>query len=200
MFKNLSPLNKEVKMIFLQIWGGIFFLLNKVFLSLAERTEKKKQTHQVNWRKRSWVVFLIGVPAWIVIFVIDRNWIAAALEAGGVPSMFIGLSLSRKSESKEPSWLRYVALGAIVLGLGYSLYDFGGFNTYTQVWELLMTTGFLVGTYQIAKKKLSGYVWYILMHVACIALMYLGQHPWLLVQQIISILFVVDAYYTKKKH
>jgi hypothetical protein len=143
-------------------------------------------------------MFLIGIPAWIILFVLGHNWIAAALEAGGIPSMIIGLFIALRGTGKEPSWLHYVAITAIVCGLGYSLYDFHGFNTFTQAAELIMTTGFLIGTYQIARKKLSGYLWYILMHVACIALMYLQYYPWLLVQQIISIGFVLDAYWTKK--
>ncbi len=198
-------------LVLLQIWGGIFFLLNKVFLSAAERTEQKKFEPKgiwrkypfllkVHWRRQSWIVFLVGVPAWIIIFVIDHNWIAAALETGAIPSMLVGLIISFTGKGSAPKWLHFIAITSIVLGLGYSAYDFHGFNTFTQASEFLMTAGLQIGTYQIARKKLSGYLWFGLMHISCIALMYMQHHPWLLVQQVISIAFVYDAYRIKKKN
>lgn len=187
-------------LVFLQIWGGLFFLLNKVFLSFAERTEKKQDEQKSRWRIWSWIVFLIGIPAWIIIFVREHNWIAAALEAGGIPSMILGLLIAIRKTSKQPQWLHHLALGCIILGLGYSLYDFGGITTWNQVAELFMTTGFLIGTYQLARKKLSGYLWYMLMHIACIAIMILQNYPWLIAQQVISIGFIIDAYRTKKSN
>lgn len=181
----------------MQILGGIFYLLNKVFLSFAERTEKNNY-HQWNWRVWSWITYLIGIPAWLVIFFWERNWIALALEAGGIPAMILGLIIAIKGNGKEPKWLHYIAVLSIVLGLGYSLYDFRGLTSINQVAELAMVTGFLIGTYQIARKKLSGYLWYMLMHIACIWLMYLDNYPWLIIQQIVSLIFVIDAYKNKK--
>lgn len=182
-----------------QIIGGMFYLLNKIFLSIAERSEKKKTQSKWGWRTWSWIVYLIGLPAWLVIFFWERNWIAFALEAGCIPAMVLGLLISLKGPHEEPKWLHYVAIASIVVGLGYSLYDFHGITTIKQIAELVMVTGFLVGTYQLARKKLSAYVWYMFMHLACIWLMYLQHYPWLIVQQIMSFGFVIDAYRTKKK-
>jgi hypothetical protein len=185
-------------LVFLQIWGGLFFLLNKIFLSRAERTEKKYPQKKHLWRILSWIVGLIGIPAWIVIFIWERNWIAFALELGGLPGMVLALVIAVRGIGKEPRWLHYVAIFAIIFGLAYSLYDFNGLNTLTQFAELALAAGFLIGTYQIARKKLSGYLWYVIMHLACILLMYLENYPWLVTQQIISIGFVIDAYQVKK--
>lgn len=182
----------------MQILGGIFYLLNKIFFSFAEHSEKKNQIFS-KWRIWSWVVYLVGLPAWLVIFVWERNWIAFALEAGGSPAMILGLIIAIRGKGNEPKLLHCVAIISIVIGLGYSLYDFGGLTSINQVAEIAMTTGFLIGTYQLAQKKLSGYLWYMIMHIACVWLMYLDDYPWLIAQQIVSLIFIVDAYITKKK-
>lgn len=187
---------------FLQLWGGIFFLFNKIFLSFAERAENKEGKQRSilpRWRMWAWVGFLVGAPAWIIIFIKAHNWIAVALEVGAIPSVVIGLIIAIRGKGKEPRWLHYLAIVCIVVGLSYSLYDFHGFNTYSQFAELMMTTGLLIGTYQIANKKVGGYLWFIPMHIACIWLMYTQNHPWLVAQQVISIFFVLDAYSVRKK-
>jgi len=183
----------------MQILGGIFYLLNKIFLSIAERSEKKHTQSKFGWRTWSWILYLLGLPAWLIIFIWERNWIAFTLEAGGAPAMILGLLIAIHGKDKEPKWLHYASIISIVFGLGYSLYDFHGLTNIRQVAELAMVTGFLVGTYKLARKKLSGYVWYMLMHIACIWLMYLQNYPWLIVQQIISLYFVIDAYQIRKK-
>lgn len=184
-------------LIFMQIWGGIFYLLNKVFLSIAERKELSAPTQKSIWRIWSWGIYILGVPPWFILFVIDRKWIAAALELGGLPGMVLGFIIAMHPEHKEPGWLKHIAIGSIIIGLSYSVYDFEGIHTWSQWTEIIMIAGFLIGTYQLARKKISGYIWYILMHLACIYLM--NTFPWLIFQQIISIAFVLDAYQTKRK-
>jgi hypothetical protein len=185
-------------LIFLQIWGGIFFLLNKIFLSKAERFEKKHVGQKSIWRIRSWTACLIGMPSWIFIFIKEHNWIATAIDLGGTPSIILALWIAIKGIGKQPKWLNYVAIASIILGLGYSFYEFHGITKLTQLAELVIGAGFLFGTYQLAKLQLSGYLWYIAMHIGCIMLMYLEGYPWLAVQQIVSIFFVVDAFWIKK--
>lgn len=181
----------------LQVWGGIFYLLNKIFLSFSERSESNKK----RWRIASWVVYLIGLPPWVIIFIIERNWIVAALEAGGAPAMVLGLVIAVRGKGKEPKWLDHIALVAIVLGFGYSLYDFGGLHTLTQWLEIGTVAGFLFGTYLLAKENASGYLWFIQMNVANGALMWVEHYPWLVLQQVVSLIFVVDAYLAwKRKH
>lgn len=141
---------------FLQIWGGVFYLLNKIFFSRVERSasERKKRL----WRIWSWIVYLIGLPGWVIIFVIERNWIAAALETGGVPSMFMGLVIALKGKGKEPKWLNYISLVAMFVGISFSLYDFGGLTSITQILELGIVAGFLTGTYLLAREKPVGHL------------------------------------------
>lgn len=164
---------------------------------MAERYEKKKPIKN-KWRIWSWITFLVGLPAWMIIFFIERNWIAAALEAASIPSVALGLIIAVRGEGKKPQWLNALALITIIVGITYSLYDLGGFTRLTQLYELAMTVGLLVGTYQLAHENASGYVWYVLMHVAAILLLGAQGYPWLVAQQVVSLFFVADAYFVKK--
>ena len=76
--------------ILLQIWGGAFYLLNKIFFSRAERDNAISRRRL--WRIRSWVVYLVGLPAWVIVFISEHNWIAAGVESGGAPAMIMGSS------------------------------------------------------------------------------------------------------------
>ena len=196
----------------LQLWGGVFYLLNKIFLSLAERAGEKEPEKRTRWRIKAWTVYLVGLPAWVIIFVQERNWIAAALESSGAPSMLLGLTtdfkklndlkegkISKEETAEGLGWLDLLSVVAIILGLGYSLYDFGGLNTINQGLELAVATGFLFGTYLIAKDKISGYYWFMLMNLSNAVLMYVQSYPWLVLQQIISLCFVADALRSRRK-
>lgn len=181
----------------LQAWGGLFYLLNKICFSRAERANEER-TKQV-WRIWSWTVYLIGMPAWVAIFVMNRNWMVAAVELGGTAAMVLGLVIALRGVGQEPPWLDWVARGAAILGLGYSLYDFGGITTPNQVLELGINAGFLVGTYLLARQRPTGYLWFMLMNGSNAALQYIQGYPWLVVQQIVSIGFVVDAFLMQKR-
>lgn len=177
-------------------WAGSFYLLNKIFLSLSERAMCKNRG---DWAKvarvASWIAYLVGLPAWVWIFVEEHNWIAAGVETSGLPAMLLGLVIALRGKGgKSPKILDRIALFFIPVGFLYSLYDFGGFNSFTQLLETLLVVGFLVGTYQLAKERLSGYLWFVLMHVACAWLMWVQDYQWLFLQQVVSLLFVYDAY------
>jgi hypothetical protein len=83
----------------------------------------------------------------------------------------------------------------MVLGVGYSWYDFGTLATLNQLLEMAMVAGFLIGTYLLAKQKHWGYLWFMLMNVANGVLMYREHYPWLVVQQAVSLAFVTYAFY-----
>lgn len=185
--------------IFLQWWGGAFYLFNKTFFSLMERGRSDNTKRR--WRIWSWIVYIVGLPAWAIIFVIERNWIAASLEIGGLPSMILGLTIALQgSDRKSPKWLNYLALVCVALGTAYSLYDFGGLTTLNQFFELMLTAGYLIGTYLLAKKRPSGYAWFMIMNVACGWLMWIEHYPWLALQQAISLGFIIDAFIMERKN
>lgn len=186
---------------FLQWFAGGMYLLNKVFFSFSEHAERREK-HLVaeRWTIAAWSVYLAGLIPWVVIFIRWHNWIAAFLEASGAPSMVLGLWLAvKRQDRKKPRWLDYLAFVAATTGVVCSVYDFGGLNTLRQWLEIVLTLGFLVGTYQLAHKRAGGYLWYVLMHVSCGLLFYVQHSPWLVVQQVVSLMFIVDAYITKNR-
>lgn len=185
----------------LQWLGGGFYLLNKIFLSFSEHARNRgDEARARKWRIASWAVYLVGLPPWVIIFVSWRNWIAASVETSGAPAMLLGLVIALRGTTKNPPrWLDRLALFCIPLGFGYSLYDFGGITTINQWLEIGLVLGFLIGTYFLAKEQTSGYLWYILMHVTCGWLMWIQGYPWLFLQQLISLVFIVDAYRMTQK-
>jgi len=185
----------------LQWLGGGFYLLNKIFLSLSERARNRGDNATARkWRIASWVVYLVGLPPWVAIFVSHRNWIAASVEASGIPAMVLGLVIAFRGTTKDPPrWLDSLALVCIPMGFSYSLYDFGGLKSINQWLEIGLVVGFLVGTYLLAKERTEGYLWYVLMHVACAWLMWIQGYQWLFLQQAVSLVFIGDAYRMAKK-
>lgn len=183
--------------ILMQIIGGGFYLLNKVFLAFSEKSESKETTKK--WKISAWTVYLIGLPAWLVIFYFNRNWIAGCLEAAGGPAMVLGLLIAWRGKDNTPKWLDYIALFLIPIGIGYSIYDFGGITTMNQVYELGIASGFLIGNYLLAKQIPSGYLWFMLMHVFAGLLMYNQGYFFLMVLQVVSLGFIIYAYWQQNK-
>jgi len=184
----------------LQIWGGGCYLLNKMLFAFAEgRRHDLKRL----FRLYGWVIYIAGVPAWVLILLGKHNWIAAAIEAGGIPSMFFGLYTAYKAP-KTPS-LRFdrfasvFTYGFIVLGVGYSLYDYGGLTSISQLLEMGVTAGFLLGSYLLAKNNAAGWLFFMLMNGSMATLMHLQDKPILAVQQLVSLCFVVYGYSVSRK-
>jgi hypothetical protein len=150
---------------------------------------------------RAWASYLIGLPPWILIFISERNWIAAAVESSGVPAMLIGLSAARQSHTQlhEYVWLDHLAKLMIIIGLGLSLFDFGGLATLNQFLELGIAAGFLMGTYLLAKSKPQGYFWLTLGNISAALLMMRQGYFLLMTQQIISLSLVIDAYRIQRR-
>lgn len=185
----------------LQWVGGVFYTLNKIFLFFSEQA--KTQGNGKNFQRLrviSWVVYLIGLPAWVILLAGKKAWIAAALEAGGGPAMLLGLITAIRGTAKDPPrWLDRLAVLCIPVGLAYSIYDFGGLNTIGQGLELGLVLGFLVGTYQLARERRDGYLWYLLMHIATSWLMLLQGYFWLFCQQVLSLVLIFIAYQTARR-
>lgn len=184
----------------LQVWGGGFYLFNKVFFAIAEGKEQKlKRTLKLY----GWAVYILGVPAWVILLLGEKNWIAASIEAGGVPSMFLGLytvytcsSYPNRLFDKVASFSTY---GAITLGLSYSLIDYGGITAFSQVLEMGVMVGFLLGSYLLAKNNRTGWMFFMLMNGSMATLMLIQHKPLLAVQQVISLSFVVYGFQASKK-
>ena len=181
--------------IFLQAWGGGLYLLNKILFSLAEgRPDSVRRRLKLG----GWIVYLLGVPAWVIILLGKHNWIAAAIEAGGVPSMIFGLyTVYRHTETPNAVLDRLAwgfTYGSILVGLGYSLWDYGGITSLSQFLEMGVMTGFLMGSYLLAKDRSTGWLFFMVMNASMAALMGIQGKPLLAGQQLISLCFVVYGF------
>lgn len=181
----------------LQIWGGLFYLLNKISFSQAERSNAISCRRQ--WRIRSWIVYLAGLPAWVIVFISEHNWIAASVESGGAPAMIMGLIIAWRGHGTEPKWLDKISKASVLAGIALSIYEFGGIRTPNQFLELGIAAGFLMGTYMMAKDNMQGYFWLILGNVSCASLMGMEGFFILMTQQMVSLIFVTDAFLVRRK-
>ncbi len=179
----------------LQVWGGTFYLLNKVCFAKTERSFSRDKKRK--WRIRSWIVYLLALPAWVMVFILNHNCIAAGVEAGAVPAMVVGLLIAWRGRRREPKSLETIAKFSVFSGISMSIYEFGGISQIHQILELGIASGFLMGTYFLAKDRISGYFWIMEGNVCCSVLMGIEGFYILMVQQVVSLIFVTDACRTK---
>jgi nicotinamide riboside transporter PnuC len=185
----------------LQAWGGGLYLLNKIFFAVAEG---QLEANQRKLRMAGWLVYIFGVPAWVIILVGKHDWIAASIQVGVVPSMLFGLyNAFTHTERPNKTFDRIASLCTCVclaLGGSYSLYDYGGLTAVSQILELCIMVGFLVGSYLLAKKNLYGWLFFILMNACMGTLMLLQHKPLLSAQQLLSLCFVVYGFSVALKY
>ncbi|MFA6392792.1 MAG: multidrug transporter [Candidatus Paceibacterota bacterium] len=187
---------EEVKMnIVLQLWGGIFYLLAKIFLSNAEGKENSK------WRRIGWLAYLIGIPAWIIVLEQNHNWIAMTIELGGAPSMILGIIVTTQKHNYSPridTVVKIFVWMLIIIGIVYSIYESHGTILLTQILECGVTIGYLAGTYLLAKRNGKGWLFFAVMNVSMGILMTI-QNKWIFVAlQIISLYFVFKGFKKSK--
>jgi hypothetical protein len=179
----------------LQIWGDSFYLINKILFALAEG---KNQKIKRNLKLNGWAIYIFGVPAWVIILLSEQNWIAASIEAGGVPSMLLGLyTVYQNSNSPNRSFDKvasFFTYGSIALGVGYSLFDHGGITSFSQILEMGVMLGFLLGSYLLAKNNRTGWLFFMIMNGSMATLMLIQHKPLLAVQQIVSLSFVIYGF------
>jgi hypothetical protein len=179
--------------LFLQIWGGIGYLLAKISLAIAGGMNTGRK-----WYILGWVSYLIGIPAWVILLVNKNNWIIAAIELGSIPSMILGLVTTWKQDTQVNKIfdmvVKYFTLFMITLGISYSIYYFHGLTTFSQILEILATVGFLLSSYLLARNNPTGWLLSALT-CTCMGILMLLQYKILLVfQQGISLIVVVVGY------
>ncbi|WP_300675302.1 hypothetical protein [Desulfoluna sp.] len=181
--------------IVLQVWGGLFYLINKICFSLAEGSDEQRKKQLKIW---GWVIYILGVPAWVTILILKHNWIAASIEAGGVPSMLFGLFCVYKNNKKINPMFDFVATvctySFMIFGVSYSLYDYHGIHSLSQLLEIGVMIGFLLGSYYLAKNKSIGWLFFMLMNASMGTLMIVQDKPILALQQVVSLCFVVYGF------
>lgn len=185
----------------LQIWAAASYLSNKILFAFAEnKPEASKRTMKI-W---GWVVFIIGVPAWVIILISKNDWIAASMEAGGLPAMFLGLyNTVYHDKPAHKIYDRLVSIFtilALIVGIFFSLRHYGGLHSLSQFFEIGVVAGFLIGSYLMAKNSINGWLFFMLMNASAASLMLLHGTWLLMVQQLVSLGFVIYGFWQAKKH
>ena len=179
----------------LQIWAGGCYLSNKILFSVSE-----SQNEPVRRKLKivGWVVYILGVPAWVIILVSNHDWIAASIEAGGVPAMLLGLyNTIHHYQKVNQTFNRLVSIStysSLAFGLLYSVYHHGGIASLTQILEVGVMLGFLFGSYLLAKGNSNGWLFFMLMNISMASLMLIQEKPILMAQQLLSLCFVLYGY------
>jgi hypothetical protein len=179
--------------LFLQIWGGIGYLLAKISLASAGGMNNGRK-----WYIIGWISYLIGIPAWVILLVSKNNLIVAAIELGSIPSMIFGLITAWKQDTQVNKLfdvvVKFFTFFMIIVGISYSIYSFHGITTFSQILEILATAGFLLGSYLLARNNPTGWLLSALTCI-CIGILMLLQDKILLVfQQGISLIVVIVGY------
>jgi len=181
--------------IILQLWGGVFYLGNKAMFALSEREiAEKKRT----FKMLAWSAYIIGVPAWIIILTGKHNWIAASVEAGGIPAMILGLYNTyyyhQKPNRLFNNIVSFFTYASLTFGLVFSLHHHGGLISLSQVFEIGVMIGFLMGGFLMANNNSRGWLFFMLMNLSMAALMLLQGKYILMVQQLLSLCFVLYGF------
>ncbi len=112
--------------------------------------------------------------------------------------MILGLYNTYHDNNKQHKWLnKFVALctySSLAFGVIYSVIHNSGITSISQVLEIGVTVGFLLGSYSIAKNKPVGWLFFMLMNLSMAALMLLQNKPILMAQQLISLCFVIYGF------
>ena len=182
--------------LYLQIWGGGFYLLNKILFSVAETREAQVKR---SLKMAGWIIFILGMPPWLIILLGNNNWIIAATEVGAIPAMFLGLYNTYHNYNKTApklftSFVTFCTYFFIAVGLTCSIYVHGGITTVTQMLEVAVITGFLLGSYFLAQNNSIGWLFFILMNISTAILMFIHDKPILMAQQLVSLGFVIYGY------
>jgi hypothetical protein len=172
---------------FLQFLGGLGYFLAKVLLVRAEFLEKDR-----NLRLVGWFLYLLGLPAWVILLVSKQNWIAASIETAGVPAIILGIVITWKQNNnpnKIIDWsIRIFTCLMIILGISYSIYTFNGIRTFSQILEIIIIFGYLVSNYLLAKRNPFAWLMFMVGLISMSILMYIQDKPILTIQQLISLI------------
>ncbi|MCL1959346.1 MAG: multidrug transporter [Spirochaetes bacterium] len=183
---------------FLQYWGGIGYFLAKVLLVRAEFIEKNR-----NLRLVGWFVYLMGLPAWVILLASRQNWIAAAIETAGVPAILLGIVMTWKQNNnpnKIIDWgIRVFTCFMIIIGVLYSIYTFNGIRTISQILEIIIIFGYLVSNYLLAKRNPFAWLMFMVGLISMSILMYIQDKPILCIQQLISLIPAVIGFIKNMK-
>jgi vacuolar-type H+-ATPase subunit I/STV1 len=127
-----------------------------------------------------------------------NNWVVAAIEFGSIPSLILGLVTTWKQNIQVNKnfdmFVKFFTFFMIILGTLYSIFYFHGITTFSQILEILVTFGFLLGSYLLAKNNPAGWLLFALMCTSMGTLMLIQEKTILVFQQGISLIVVIAGY------
>lgn len=177
----------------LQIWGAIGYLFAQILLAVAESKNDSRKL-----RIAGWISYLVGMPAWIILLISKNDWVVAGKDIGSIPSMILGIITAWKEDKQVPKFFdafaKIITFLMIILGFAYSIYHFHGIKNFSQILEIIVTFAFLLGSYFLAKKKASGWLFFSLSCICMAILMLIQSKILLLIQQGLSFIVVIYAY------
>ena len=183
---------------FLQYWGGVGYFLAKVLLVRAEFIEKNRSL-----RLAGWFIYLLGLPAWVILLASRQNWIAAAIETAGVPAILLGIAMTWKQKinpNKVIDWsIKVFTCLMIVIGVSFSVYTFNGIRTFSQILEIIIIFGYLVSNYLLAKRNPFAWLMFTVGLISMSLLMYIQNKPILCIQQLISLVPAIIGFIKNMK-
>ena len=182
----------------LQIWGGLGYLLAKIFLAISEGMENGRKLRIIGWFS-----YLIGIPAWVILLVNNNDWVIAANDIGSIPSMILGIIIAWKPNSKVNNkyekFVKFFTIFMIISGIAYSIYHFHGITTISQVLEIIVIIGFLGGSYLLAKNNPNGWLLFSIMCISIIFLMFIQDKILLSILQGIAFITTITGYIRAKQ-
>jgi hypothetical protein len=178
---------------FLQWWGGTGYLLSKIFIVRSEFLANDR-----NWRLIGWTVYLLALPAWVILLASRQNWIASAIETAGIPSIILGIVITwrqNNNPNKYIDWSIRIFTGImILLGITSSIYTFDGIKTFSQLLEIIIIFGYLVSNYLLARRSPFAWLMFTVGLVSMSILMYIQDKPILCIQQLVSLIPVIIGF------
>ena len=179
--------------IFLQCWGGTGYLLHKILIARSESLENDK-----HWRLFGWISYLLGMPAFLIVLVSNQNWIASSIEIAGIPSIVLGIFITLKKNnnpSKYIDWAIRIFTGImILLGVLFSIYTYSGLKMLSQILEMIIIIGILIGNYLLAKKNPFAWIMLMVGLISSGILMYIQDNIILCMYQLFSLIPVMIGF------
>ena len=111
--------------------------------------------------------------------------------------MLLGLYKTFYKTQASPfieSSVKYITYFAITFGVFISVQHHGGITSVSQLLEIGVTLGFLMGSYLMTQHNSTGYLFFMLMNLSMATLMFLQDKDILMVQQLLSLSFVIYGY------
>ncbi|MBI5414286.1 hypothetical protein HZA38_02110 [Candidatus Peregrinibacteria bacterium] len=168
-----------------EILGGFLYFLSKVFLSYVGESDKKKI-------RIGWIVYLLGVPSWVIILWHYQSYIFCGTELAGGIVIFRGLISS--FQEKKKTEFDSIDIGICVLVFLITLWhtvQTVGFESIVPYLEVIIAVGFPLGGYLRRKENIFCWYAFTAMHLAAMPILWEKGRMLLWTLQALSVFFAL---------